>query len=72
MSMNNFCSNERHARPTLGCGDIRPMSLEERRSLLEREMWINNVVRILNMEKWEAENLWVRIQVENHNESISK
>ena len=52
------------------CRDIRPLSLEERRELMEREKWINNVIRILGMPRWEAENTWVRIQIANHNNSL--
>jgi hypothetical protein len=65
------CSNIKPDLPVT-CGFIRPLSVDERRQLLEREKWINNVIRILEMPKWDAENLWVRIQVANHNESIMK
>lgn len=63
------CSNIKN-RVTIRCGDIRPMSLEERRQLLERQTWISNVIRILHLPQWEAEYLWVKIQTENHNSNL--
>ena len=55
-----MCSNI--VAPETKCQDIH-LSLDERRQLLEREKWINNVVRILDMPKQEASELWLKIQL---------
>jgi hypothetical protein len=43
--------------------DIQPFSLDERRQLMEREKWINNVTRILGKSREESEELWLKIQL---------
>lgn len=45
------------------CVEIAPMPLDVRRQLMERQTWINNVVRVLGMTYHEAEIIWVKIQL---------
>lgn len=52
------------------CGYIRPMDLETRRQLLERQSWIDNVVRIKGMSKEDAEHLWLRLKLNNESKKV--
>ena len=44
------------------CREIRPMPLETRRALLDRQAWINNVKRVLGMTDKEAQDAWSKIK----------
>lgn len=65
------CSNDIKPLGEVKCGYIRPMDLDERRQLLERQKWISNVVRLLGMSQFEAERLWVKIQ-SNPSEAVKE
>lgn len=66
----SFCSDINADLNISSCCPTRPMTLEEKRQLMERDVWIKNVVRILNIPLGEAEHLWVRISVANYNEGV--
>lgn len=66
------------------CNNIKPITqipcpswteqqvFEHKRWMMRRSAWIANVMRVLKYEKWEAESAWVRIEVANHNDMITR
>lgn len=45
-----------------GCSDKDPANVFRRRQLMERQKWIENVMRIQKLSYAEAESIWLKIQ----------
>jgi len=58
------CSDIPPMKDPIICREMRPMSLDERRQLLERQSWINNVKRCLGMTDVEAQKAWLKVKTE--------
>jgi hypothetical protein len=63
--MGNRCTVTEKFRMPTECVEIPPMPLDVRRQLMERQVWINNVMRVLGLSYDDANKYWVKIKTAN-------
>jgi hypothetical protein len=58
------CSDEKPFA-LIKCVELDPMSLHDQRELMRKESWIKNVMRIMEMDRTMAHDIFVKIALAN-------